>query len=676
MIEFELENLNWKKRQLALRQKYADTPPGITEEQAVTEREHLRLVWEEYEEHHRFRLISGIEFEEEPFAGRKDELKELREKFTEGAGTVFLSGMGGIGKSALARAYGRCYAGEYDTVLLWNCEKNLERIFADDGQLGISNLVYAQGKYLSWRKYAFEKYERLAEIAKKEHLLIILDNYNEMEALWFERFLELPCDKLITTRLHSHFLKEQGYSVIPVEPLSKREDWEEFYRLYTEKTREKPEEESMIAYRDAVKGHTLKMKLALSNPEQMWTPEKLAKSILPNVRLKKSQIQILCELSYINLSGILEEVYLSCTEETKESLDSLKAYSMVQERKDSIGRNFLSLHPVILDAVKVTWQPNLTRCLKFIEKFAWYARFSWYRPREGDLWLVNQVFSLVDRLPKPVAWRYYPYECLATFFMEWEFFDEAEKIQLQLYKCVREYYGEEHQATAYMAFRIAGLYHDSMQFEKDKEWYVRSLQLYEAAKPLNHKFYHDKAEAAAKLERVYEYEGDYEAAHHCVDVAMKAMKNFQMETEEADPELWKLRRNRLQYIYMRRASIYCKQGKLDLAQEVLDKGLNLFPLDEFREVEIRRLQAHIYFAMGEYEKARDAAARDLEICIKYQGESYKMSMRCREILGDSLRAMGDIQAANENYLRVISLLQEKYPHQTVWMEKLREKVKM
>lgn len=676
MIEYELEYLKWKKRQLILQQKYADTPPGLTPEQVKEAAENLDAAWNNYEEHHRFRLMRSAEIPEEPFAGRREELDKIRRFFMNSAGTVFLSGMGGIGKSVLARAYGRLYAGEYDKILLWPYDKSLEQIFADDGQLGISNLAYTQNKYLSRRKYAREKYEKFAQIASQEKLLIILDNYNQMEDAWFALLEELPCDLLVTTRLHASVLEEKKYAVIPVGHFVREEEWIEFYRLYSGAEPDQDTWERIMSYRDSVEGHTLKMKLAFSNPEQQWQAKQFARSLLSGFRLKKTQIQILCELSYLTLQGIPEEVYLSCTEEKREELDFLKARCFVQERREASGQIFLSLHPVISEAVQVTWKPDLTRCLKFVEKFSFYARFSWFRPRSEDLWLMPQVLFLWERLPKPVAWRYYPYECLATFFMVWECFDEARQIVVPLYECVRDYYGEEHQFTAYMAFRVASVYYDSMQFEKSREWYIKSFRMYGAASPANKNFYHDKAEASAKLGRVYEYEENYEAAHRCLDVAMDAMKDFQRTVEEADPELWKLRRNRLPYVHLRRATIYFKQGELERAQQEMDTAMNLFPLDGFQEVEIRRLQARIYLARGEYEKAKEAAIRDLDACVRYQSESYKMSLTCREVLGDILTAMGNTQEANEAYLRTLTILQEKYPHQTGWMERLREKIKM
>ena len=176
-MDYEREFLNWKERQLALQGKYADTPPGLSPQQVREEEERQRRAWEAYGERKRLRLTSTAHFPEEPFAGRREELSEIRRLFGAGAGAVFLSGMGGIGKSALARAYGRAYGGEYASILLWSYGKGLEQIFADDGQLGISNLAYTKSGWPSRRQYALEKYRKLAEIAAARRLLIILDKY-------------------------------------------------------------------------------------------------------------------------------------------------------------------------------------------------------------------------------------------------------------------------------------------------------------------------------------------------------------------------------------------------------------------------------------------------------------------------------------------------------------------
>ena len=111
-MEYEWEFLNWRKRQLVLQRKYADTPPGLSVRLAGEEEARQHRAWEEYRERKRLRLTSAAQLPEEPFAGRRQELSEIRRLFREGAGVVFLSGMGGMGKSGRARAYGGECGGE------------------------------------------------------------------------------------------------------------------------------------------------------------------------------------------------------------------------------------------------------------------------------------------------------------------------------------------------------------------------------------------------------------------------------------------------------------------------------------------------------------------------------------------------------------------------------------
>lgn len=674
-MEYEKEFLNWKKRQLVLQRRYADTPPGLSGIQARKEEKRLNAAWEEYEERKRLKLTSVTHIAVEPFAGRREELSKIRSLFQAGAGVVFLSGMGGIGKSALSRAYGRQYGGEYTEILLWSYGKGLEQIFADDGQLGISNLFYTKSAWPSRRQYALEKYRKLKEIAAAEKLLIILDNYDRQNDPWFHMLAELPCDLLVTTRFSAGALAWKGYAVLTVQSLSGREEWREFYRIYAGEEPEGAKRERLEAYRESVLGHTLKMKLALCNPDDILTAEKSSTSILANFRLKKAEMQILCELSFVALPGIPQEVYLSCTKERKESLEVLKSYSLVQEQRDCAGQVLLSLHPVIEEAVRARWHPGMSRCMAFLDSYGYYIRHSWNRPRKEDFWLTPQIFFLLNRLPAPRAWCLYPYECIATYLMEWEYFEEAQRIEFALYECVKARYGEVHQHTAYLAMRIAASYHFQMRYQESRGWYELGYRLYSQAKPVNRAYWADRAEACEKLARLYEYEdGNSEKAFRYVQEALEAAQVFRRDAEETAPKIWADRRMRIQYVYLRRARLYFAQGNTEAAKQDLETALGLYPLNPFQQVEFRTLQIRIDLSLGHYEQALPAALLNVETAVRYQGESIKDTLSCRELLGDVLACLGEKEKAAAEYVRILACLQEKYPHQREWMERLQGKL--
>ena len=67
--------------------------------------------------------------------GREEELAEIHRQLSSGSGRVLLHGMGGLGKTTLARAYAARFAHAYDTVLWLNVRQDLTHTFCDDGEL-------------------------------------------------------------------------------------------------------------------------------------------------------------------------------------------------------------------------------------------------------------------------------------------------------------------------------------------------------------------------------------------------------------------------------------------------------------------------------------------------------------------------------------------------------------
>ncbi len=257
--------------------------------------------------------------------------------------------------------------------------------------------------------------------------------------------------------------------------------------------------------------------------------------------------------------------------------------------------------------------------------------------------------------------------------MIWECFSDAERLMRKTYEVVRGYYGESHQACAYMALRVAAVYHNQMRFSESREWYELSCRLYREVKPLRADVYLNRAEACEKMARLLEYDGDYTGGHRYVDEAMSAMEAFRCCAETAHPDLWKLRRSRWQYVYLRRARLYFGQGRFDEAQQALDTAYSLFPLDELSRVELNMFQVRLYMVHERWEQALALARQDLETMIRYHGETIKDALSCREQLGDVLAASGQMSGACEQYVWVADRLREKYPFQTDWIKRLQKK---
>ena len=116
--DYEQALLEWRWRQLRLQRKYKDTAAGFVD--SMAERQAFRQWKEEvkeFKESREHRLVSEYVSFDEIFVGRKEYLTQIREALNEKTGPVILYGIGGIGKSALARAYIKTYEAEYDHIL-------------------------------------------------------------------------------------------------------------------------------------------------------------------------------------------------------------------------------------------------------------------------------------------------------------------------------------------------------------------------------------------------------------------------------------------------------------------------------------------------------------------------------------------------------------------------------
>lgn len=134
-------------------------------------------------------LISNVE-QVARFVGRRQELEALCADFTGGKKVVFLSGLGGMGKSTLAKQYAQANCGPqalYDTVMFCRYRDNTP----------LKQLIAGLPMSRDDTKNRFNA----RRSAMDEHTLLILDNYDVASpGEDWEMLTSLPCHLLVTTR--------------------------------------------------------------------------------------------------------------------------------------------------------------------------------------------------------------------------------------------------------------------------------------------------------------------------------------------------------------------------------------------------------------------------------------------------------------------------------------------
>ena len=130
------------------------------------------------------------------FTGRDSEIEEIHKRLQEN-NVLFLSGIGGIGKSELAKHYAKAYKDSYDAIIFAPFVNAIQMMIVDDNYVQIHNFFqYPEEKP---NEYFARKMRELAKLCD-ERTLIIVDNFDTTEDENLDKLLALNCKLLITTR--------------------------------------------------------------------------------------------------------------------------------------------------------------------------------------------------------------------------------------------------------------------------------------------------------------------------------------------------------------------------------------------------------------------------------------------------------------------------------------------
>lgn len=140
-------------------------------------------------------IISNYRVPAETFVGRDNELNEIASFFQSACGkkgTVFLSGIGGIGKTELSIQYAFRYRSQYDSIAVLDYRKtpsirsSLETICLDNYDADKVDIP--------------DRIAQISTICEHSNILFILDNFDTENDAALSDFMRLPADKIITTR--------------------------------------------------------------------------------------------------------------------------------------------------------------------------------------------------------------------------------------------------------------------------------------------------------------------------------------------------------------------------------------------------------------------------------------------------------------------------------------------
>lgn len=133
------------------------------------------------------------------FYGREKELQLLEALLCDAEkGTAALCGMGGIGKSVLVRQYLSERAGQWDAVVWLYDRGKISDVVADDTQVQINTIRRMREE--SREEYLKRKLLALSELAAKQKILLIVDNFERDHLEQLEPFRQVGWTVLLISR--------------------------------------------------------------------------------------------------------------------------------------------------------------------------------------------------------------------------------------------------------------------------------------------------------------------------------------------------------------------------------------------------------------------------------------------------------------------------------------------
>ena len=184
-------------------------------------------------------LLSNVPDNSWSFVGRDQEIQSIRAMFTSNKHIVFLTGIGGIGKSELAKRYGSMQQKNYDAVIFAAFEDSINSILSD---IDIQNF---DGDDTQRMKHLNRLLDR--------NVLLVIDNMDTEDIADFNMLEKLKCDILITSRLD---WSEYSYPIIEVGSMSEVDQFGLFLKEYGEAL-DIPQQQAVLQILSSVEGYTL-----------------------------------------------------------------------------------------------------------------------------------------------------------------------------------------------------------------------------------------------------------------------------------------------------------------------------------------------------------------------------------------------------------------------------------
>lgn len=178
---------------------------------------------------------------------------------------------------------------------------------------------------------------------------------------------------------------------------------------------------------------------------------------------------------------------------------------------------------------------------------------------------------------------------------------------------LKKYYGENDTRVAWSLGHLGDVYRKLGEFEKAQCYLEQSLEIYKRYFSEN---YYTVAWTVARLGNVYREIGDYPKAKKYFEDSLPNLKKYYGENHP-----------RIAWVLTNLGDVYRKLGDLKKATKLFEQSIyiyeNHFPVNQLRIAWVLGYLSNIYGEMGYYEKAKKLLEQTLVIYKEYFSEDYE-----------------------------------------------------
>lgn len=669
----------------------------------------------------RYQLIENRPEPHPVFVGREELLPKIDSVFSGGSRVLFLEGIGGIGKSELAKQYAVRYSAEYDRILFFTFSGSLRETLCDDGRLEITGVMQTEGE--SQEEFFHRKLQILHQITDARTLLIV-DNFDTEQDPDLEEFLKGGYRVLFTTRCkHSEYNSLAVGNIADMNVLISA-----FEQNYGENLDEddKPYIERLIRKFDC---HTYmtellakQMAAGFYSGEELWTlydqgefrqaaDESIEglggrKKTYDHIcelfsvsQLPPEEKQLLMELSVLDIHAVPARLFKEWAQLSSfDGVNSLIRKSWVYKS----GKN-LSMHPLVQEAVHARLRPDAEICEDFLDQIGLWLYHAWGRKDAQNQKSACHVRALAAYFSPFDGQHMHVWTRIPDFLWQAGDFENAVKYAEILLNTSIYAHGEASMHTGYAARILGECYRGSGRDREAMEAYEKALTYMKASGEGDSD---DLAWVYERLAMCYTWEcgRDLQKALACAKECLAIRERLRERMQKGEQLHRYIDRyckfsydnvnTGISIAYQEISRVYMEIGDYEAGLEYAKKAVetmgNVEKVAEATRVSVSFREGVCYYLIGvryraeneeesaenELGKARDLFERVLKVQEEQLGSESLTVISTEEYLADTYAALGRYADASNYYVHVASILKKCFPGYADRLETVTKKMRM